>query len=144
MAKKRDDSEEGARLEACLPGFSWQREGWNGLHRRLGLFLEENHALQQRLATLGKEVHSEATLNSAMNYRLFELEQDVGALEKNVSAAQADAGAWHQRVEYLEKLLTALLPFAPREERERIEESLRQAIYFAPLPEKDTPPDSST
>ncbi|MCX5971417.1 MAG: hypothetical protein NTV14_07950 [Coprothermobacterota bacterium] len=130
MAKKRADSEEGERLEACLPGFSWQREGWNGLHRRLALVLEENQALQQRLATLGKEVHREATLSSSLNYRLFELEQDIGVLEKNLSAAQADAGAWHKRVEYLEKLLTTLAPFAPREERERIEESLRQEIYF--------------
>jgi hypothetical protein len=130
MARKRIDSEEAAHLEACLPGFSWSREGWDGLHQRLATLLEENQALQQRLVTLMKEAHREATLSSSLNYRLFELEHDTGVLERNLSAAQAEARAWHKRVEYLEKLLTCLAPFAPREERERIEESLRQKIYL--------------
>jgi len=130
VVKKRSDSEEGACLEACLPGFSWSREGWDGLHQRLATLMEENRALQERLATLGKEVHREATVSSSLNYRLFELKHDTGVLERNLSAAQADARAWHKRVEYLEKLLTNLAPFAPYEERERIEESLRQALYL--------------
>ena len=129
VVKKRSDSEEGACLEVCLPGFSWSREGWDGLRQRLAALMEENRALQERLATLGKEVHREATVSSSLNYRLFELKHDTGVLERNLSAAQADARAWHKRVEYLEKLLTCLAPFAPREERERIEESLRQALY---------------
>jgi hypothetical protein len=54
----------------------------------------------------------------------------VGVLEKNLAGARADAGAWKNRVQFLEELNAKLIVFAPTEERKRMEEELRRAIYF--------------
>ncbi|MCR4427821.1 MAG: hypothetical protein NUV68_00540 [Caldiserica bacterium] len=123
-------SEAQLKLEELLPGFSWEKEGWEGLVSRVGELKKELVRLKEQLMISRSELHHQASLNSSLTYRLYELEQAVGVLEKRVSGEKALAGGAALRVQYLERLFQEISRRLPEKDRKEIEEALRREIYF--------------
>ena len=121
---------EGTHLEDLLEGFSYARDGWAGLRARVEALLADNWLLRQKANALNLGLYQQGSLHASLAFRVFELEQAVSVLEKNLTGARADAGAWKNRVQFLEELNAKLIVFAPAQERKRMEEELRRAIYF--------------
>jgi len=121
---------EGLRLEDLLEGFSYARDGGAGLRARVEALLADNRLLRQKANALNLDLHQQGSVNASLAFRVYELEQAVGVLEKNLTGARADAGAWKNRVQFLEELNAKLIVFAPAQECKRMEEELRRAIYF--------------
>jgi hypothetical protein len=121
---------EDPRLEDLLEGFSYARDGWAGLCARVEALLADNRLLRQKANTLNLDLHQQGSVNASLSFRVYELEQAVGVLEKNLTGARAEAGAWKNRIQFLEELAAKLIAFAPTEERKQIQEELRRAIYF--------------
>jgi hypothetical protein len=132
LEKKREGNvpEEGLRLEDLLEGFSYALDGLAGLRARVEALLADNRLLRQKANALNLSLYQQGSVNASLTFRVHDLEQAVGVLEKNLTGARADAGAWRNRVQFLEELSAKLIVFAPAEERKRIEEELRRAIYF--------------
>lgn len=133
MKKKEENSEFSqiqVQLEELFPGFSWEKEGWSGLLSRIRELQEQIKHLRDQVMISRSELHKQAGLNSTLTYRLYELEQAVGILEKQVSGEKALAQGAKLRVQYLEKLFKEYAQRLPDEERKRIEEMLRQEVYF--------------
>jgi hypothetical protein len=130
-------------LEDLLEEFSFARDGLAGLRARVEALLADNHLLRQKANALNFALYQQGSVHSSFTFRVYELEQAVGVLEKNLAGARGDAGAWKNRVQYLEELSTKLIVFAPTEERKRMEEELRRAIYFGETAaiEGETSPD---
>jgi hypothetical protein len=133
MRKKEENleiSQIQEKLEELFPGFSWEKEGWSGLFSRIAELQEQIKRLKDQVMISRSELHKQAGLNSTLTYRLYELEQAVGILEKQVSGEKALAQGAKLRVQYLEKLFKEYAQRLPEEERKKIEESLRQEVYF--------------
>jgi hypothetical protein len=145
LEKKRKNSlpAEDPQLEDLLEGFSFARDGLAGLRARVEALLADNQLLRTKANALNLSLYQQGSLHASLTFRVYELEQAVGVLEKNLAGARAEAGAWKNRVQYLEELSTKLIVFAPTEERKRMEEQLRRAIYFGETAaiEGETSPD---
>ncbi len=132
MEKKLKNSlpAEDPHLEDLLEDFSYARDGWAGLRARVEALLADNRLLRQKANALNLSLYQQGSVHASLTFRVYELEQAVGVLEKNLAGARADAGAWKNRVQFLEELNAKLIVFAPTEERKRMAEELRRAIYF--------------
>jgi hypothetical protein len=119
-----------ARLEELLEGFSWEKEGLNGLLSKIEELVKQIKLLKEQLLISRSELHQQAGLNSSLTYRLYELEQAVDILERRVSGEKALAQGAFLRVQYLENLLKEYARRLPEEERKKIEEALRKEVYF--------------
>lgn len=119
------------KLEELFPGFSWEKEGWEGLLSRIEELKNELARLKEQLMISRTELHHQASLNSSLTYRLYELEQAVGILEKRVSGEKALAGGAALRVQYLERLFQEFSKRLPEKDRKEIEEALRREVYFS-------------
>ncbi|MCR4432875.1 MAG: hypothetical protein NUV70_02365 [Caldiserica bacterium] len=135
--KNLDLSTVQARLEELFPGFSWDKEGWDGLISKMEGLVKEIKHLKDQLMISRSELHQQAGLNSTLTYRLYELEQAVGILEKQVSGEKAMAQGALLRVKYLERLFQEYAQRLPEEDRKAIEEALRREVYFCPNDGKD-------
>jgi hypothetical protein len=132
LERKQKDNlpTEDPHLEDLLEGFSFARDGLEGLRARVEALLADNRLLRQKANALNLSLYQQGSANASLTFRVNDLEQAVGVLEKNLTGARADAGAWRNRVQFLEELSAKLIVFAPGEEGKRIEEELRRAIYF--------------
>lgn len=118
------------KLEDLFPGFSWEKEGWDGLLSRIEELKNELTRLREQLMISRTELHHQASLNSSLTYRLYELEQAVGILEKQVSGEKALSGGAALRIQYLERLFQEFSKRLPEKDRKEIEEALRREVYF--------------